>query len=215
MTRSTVDDRNTRNKDYLNIPAYQSTAGQRTFLYRTINLWNSLPRAITAVDSLRIFKEKLREFLFESFLVSWRSYLSMFLSITIILSFRCFIQYFKLTLWTIYLLMYVGSEKPWFGDSIKFSLYFYFNSALYYLNAWNRPTDEREIKMRYIRDIWDLILKGDKVIFVSATYCNDVLSRWGDVLRQFWKKCDELEFMKMNMTASRWGYKQSKPIVFC
>ena len=70
VTRSTVHDRNTRNKDYLNIPAYQSAAGQRTFLYRAIKLWNSLPRAITAADSLCTFKKKLREFLFESFLVS-------------------------------------------------------------------------------------------------------------------------------------------------
>ena len=70
VTRSTVHDRNTRNKDCLNIPAYQSVAGQRTFLYRAIKLWNSLPGAIIAADSLRTFKKKLREFLFESFLVS-------------------------------------------------------------------------------------------------------------------------------------------------
>ena len=68
VTRSTVHDRNTRNKDYLYIPAYQSAAGQQTFLNRAIKLWNSLPRAIIAVDSLRTLK-KLREFLFESFLV--------------------------------------------------------------------------------------------------------------------------------------------------
>ena len=70
VTRSTVHDRNTRNKDYLNIPSYQSVAGQRTFLYRAIKLWNSLPRAITSADNLRTFKKKLREFIFESFLVS-------------------------------------------------------------------------------------------------------------------------------------------------
>ena len=70
VTRSTVHDRNTRKKDYLNIPAYQSAAGHRTFLYRAIKLWNSLPREITAADSRRTFKRKLREFLFESFLVS-------------------------------------------------------------------------------------------------------------------------------------------------
>ena len=71
VTRSTVHDRNTRNKDYLNIPSYQlSAAGQQTFLYREIKLWNSLPCVITAADSLRTFKKKLREFLFESSLVS-------------------------------------------------------------------------------------------------------------------------------------------------
>ena len=53
-----------------NIPSYQSAVGQRTFLYRAIKLWNSLPRAITAADSLRSFKKKLRDVLFESFLVS-------------------------------------------------------------------------------------------------------------------------------------------------
>ena len=37
VTRSTVHDRNTRNKDYLNIPAYESAAGQQTFLYRAIS----------------------------------------------------------------------------------------------------------------------------------------------------------------------------------
>ena len=71
VTRSTVHDRNTGNKDYLNIAAYQSAAGQRTFLYRTIKLWNSLPRAITAGDSLRIFTKKLRDF-FNHFLSARR-----------------------------------------------------------------------------------------------------------------------------------------------
>ena len=54
VTRSTVHDRNTRNKE--------SATGQRTFLFRAITckLWNSLPRAITAADSqLRTFKKKL------------------------------------------------------------------------------------------------------------------------------------------------------------
>ena len=36
VTGSIVHDRNTRDKDYLNIPACQLPAGQRTFLYRAI-----------------------------------------------------------------------------------------------------------------------------------------------------------------------------------
>ena len=36
VTGSIVHDRNTRDKDYLNIPVYQLPAGQRTFLYRAI-----------------------------------------------------------------------------------------------------------------------------------------------------------------------------------
>ena len=64
VTRSTVHDLNTRNKNYLNIASYQSASGLRTFLYRAIKLWTSLPRATTAADSLRTFKKKLRKFLF-------------------------------------------------------------------------------------------------------------------------------------------------------
>ena len=41
VPRSTVHDRNTRNKDCLDIPPYQSAAGQRTFLYRAIKQLNS------------------------------------------------------------------------------------------------------------------------------------------------------------------------------
>ena len=52
-----------------------------------------MPRAITAADNLRTFKKNK---------VSKESYyLLMFLSIIIILTFRYFIQYFKLTLWII------------------------------------------------------------------------------------------------------------------
>ena len=63
-----------------------------------------MPRAITAADSLRTFKKKLREFFFESFKVSYERYLLMFVSIIIILTFRYFIQYFKPTLWIINIL---------------------------------------------------------------------------------------------------------------
>ena len=37
VTRSSVHDRDTRNKDYLNIPAYQSAVGQRTFHIEKLN----------------------------------------------------------------------------------------------------------------------------------------------------------------------------------
>ena len=61
VTKSTVHDCTTRNKDYLNIPAYQSAECQLTFLYRAIKLWNwnSLPRAITAADSCVLSKRNL------------------------------------------------------------------------------------------------------------------------------------------------------------
>ena len=63
-TRAFVHDRNTRYKDNLNIPAYKSASGQRTFLYRATNLWNSLPGALINSASLQIFKGELKEYLF-------------------------------------------------------------------------------------------------------------------------------------------------------
>ena len=62
-TRADVHDRNTRYKNNLNIPAYKTASGQRTFLYRTMSLWNSLPREIRECDNLPVFKRNLKEFL--------------------------------------------------------------------------------------------------------------------------------------------------------
>ena len=42
VTGVTVHDRNTR-KNKLDIPGYKSAAGQRSFLYRSVTMWNSLP----------------------------------------------------------------------------------------------------------------------------------------------------------------------------
>jgi len=56
-TRACVHDRNTRYNNNLNIPAYKSASGQRTFLYRATSFWNSLPREITESDSLPTFKD--------------------------------------------------------------------------------------------------------------------------------------------------------------
>ena len=70
----------------------------KLFYIEQYQLWNSLPRAITTADSLHTFKKKLREFLFASFLVSEERNPLMFLSTITILTFRYFIQYFKLTL---------------------------------------------------------------------------------------------------------------------
>ena len=65
VTRSTVYDRNTRNKESAN--------GQRTFLYRAIKLWNSLPRATDHCcrqPAAYVQKETYKELIFKSFLVS-------------------------------------------------------------------------------------------------------------------------------------------------
>ena len=65
VTRATVHDRNTRNKNKLDIPGYKSAAGQRSFLYRSVTMWNSLPTAITDCNSLEMFKRKLKDYLFQ------------------------------------------------------------------------------------------------------------------------------------------------------
>ena len=62
-TRACVHDRNARYKNNLNIPAYKSASGQRTFLYRAVSFWNSLPHEIRECDNLPIFKRHLKEFL--------------------------------------------------------------------------------------------------------------------------------------------------------
>ena len=64
VTRATVHDRNTRNKNKLDIPEYKSAAGQRSFLYRSVTMWNSLPTAITDFKNLAMFKRKLKDYLF-------------------------------------------------------------------------------------------------------------------------------------------------------
>ena len=120
VTRSTVHDRNTRNNDYLNIySSYQLAAGQRTFLYReqlnsgTHCHVRSL-RQTTCVRSKRNFENSfLNHFWSARRVTNWCFYLSLK---SIILTFRYFIQYCKLTLWFIYMLTYVGTEKPLSGE---------------------------------------------------------------------------------------------------
>ncbi len=65
--RSSVHDINTRNNEKLNIPAFSSAVGQRSFEYRAVSLWNSLPADITACDNLNVFKRKFYKFLLENF----------------------------------------------------------------------------------------------------------------------------------------------------
>ena len=63
-TRSSISNRDTRNKNALNIPKYRLATGQRTFLYRATSLWNSLPFSVTDGCCLSNFKKELRDFLF-------------------------------------------------------------------------------------------------------------------------------------------------------
>ena len=64
---STMHDKDTRNKDLINIPYCKSASGQRTFLYRGIRLWNSLPTELRELNEIGRFKRKLKEFLINSY----------------------------------------------------------------------------------------------------------------------------------------------------
>ena len=64
VTRATVHDRNTRNENKLDISGYKSDARQRSFLYRSLTMWNSLPTVITDCNNLAMFKKKLKDYLF-------------------------------------------------------------------------------------------------------------------------------------------------------
>ena len=59
-TRASVHGRNTRNKTKLDIPAFHTAAGQRSFLYRAVKCWNTLPDEITKCESFRSFKCKAK-----------------------------------------------------------------------------------------------------------------------------------------------------------
>ena len=51
IKRSDIYNRNTRNKNLLQIPKNCSSAGQRSFLYRAVMVWNNLPGSVTCIDS--------------------------------------------------------------------------------------------------------------------------------------------------------------------
>ncbi len=61
---------NTRNKDKLDIPLYNSASGQRTFHYRAVSIWNELPNHIKDIDTLDRFKLEYKRHLLHGFLES-------------------------------------------------------------------------------------------------------------------------------------------------
>ena len=66
-TRASVHGRNTRNKNKLDIPAFHTAAGQRSFLYRAVKCWNTLPDDITECKSLQNFKSKAKSYFYTIF----------------------------------------------------------------------------------------------------------------------------------------------------
>ena len=43
----------------MDIPGYRMAAGQRTFHYRVVSLWNSLPESVTELANLAPFNKEL------------------------------------------------------------------------------------------------------------------------------------------------------------
>ena len=59
-TRASVHGRNTRNRDKLGIPAFNTAAGQRSFIYQAVKCWDSLPEEITKLETYVVSNLKLR-----------------------------------------------------------------------------------------------------------------------------------------------------------
>ena len=68
--RSKIHSVNTRNKDKLDTPLYNSASGQRTFHYRAVSIWNELPNHIKDIDTLDRFKIEYKRHLLNGFLES-------------------------------------------------------------------------------------------------------------------------------------------------
>jgi hypothetical protein len=64
--RSDIHNCQTRNNYCLNIPSYKTTAGQRTFHYRTVKIWNDIGDELKKFPELKVFKKKLKEHLLNS-----------------------------------------------------------------------------------------------------------------------------------------------------
>jgi len=70
--RVTITKRATRSSQMLNIPLYKTATGQRTFYFRTVELWNSLYSTPKLKPTLKNFKRGLKK----------PSYLKLFRNIT-------------------------------------------------------------------------------------------------------------------------------------
>ena len=69
-TRVGVTGRTTQSSQLLNIPLYKTNAGQRTFYYRIVNIWNNLDNGLKTSKSITPFKFCLKNKLITDFLNS-------------------------------------------------------------------------------------------------------------------------------------------------
>ena len=58
-TRATIHERQTRNRDSLNIPPSRINAGQRAFYYRGVKVWNDLSKELREITNTKVFKRRL------------------------------------------------------------------------------------------------------------------------------------------------------------
>ena len=68
VKRQQISSRTTRNSQQLNTPLCKTTAGQRSFYYRIVTLWNSLDKDLKLCESHANFKKTLKTKLLSEFL---------------------------------------------------------------------------------------------------------------------------------------------------
>ena len=67
-TRSSIHDRETRNRNDLDIPIFKTSSGQRTFKFRTTKLWNDLDNNFKNISSYNILKKQLKLYMVSNIL---------------------------------------------------------------------------------------------------------------------------------------------------
>ena len=66
--RANISKYTTRNSQLSNIPLFKTASGQRTFYYRTVNIWNSLESSLKLCRTVAAFKKSLKRTLLKEFL---------------------------------------------------------------------------------------------------------------------------------------------------
>ena len=66
VQRSHIHNRNTRSRDQLDIPRCRISTGQRSFVYRGTQLWNSLSYDVRTARCPKVFKRRLINILLSS-----------------------------------------------------------------------------------------------------------------------------------------------------
>ena len=66
VQRSHIHNRNTRSRNQLDIPRCRISTGQRSFVYRGTQLWNSLSYDVRTAKCPKVFKRRLINILLSS-----------------------------------------------------------------------------------------------------------------------------------------------------